>query len=81
MRIFNTSNTVQIPPGHGNFCLDCCVQSGRGFCVGLITRPATVVCSMNLIANPSKRGEGGRDPEWSQRATVSAIKQCLDVVL
>jgi len=31
---------VRIPPGAWMFvCCDCCVLSGRGLCVGLITRP------------------------------------------
>jgi hypothetical protein len=27
------------PAGSMEFCFDCCVLLGRGFCVGLITRP------------------------------------------
>ena len=27
------------PPGHGCLSCECCLSSGRGLCVGLITRP------------------------------------------
>ena len=30
---------VRILPGHGCVSCECCVLSGKGLCVGLITRP------------------------------------------
>ena len=40
----------------------CCVSSGSGLCVGLITRPVkspNVVCLMRVIAKPRRLGGSG----------------------
>ena len=50
---------VRIPPGKWMYvCCECCVLSGRGLCVGLITRPeesyrlrCVVVCDLENFMN------------------------------
>jgi len=60
------------PAGGMNVCYECCVLSGRGLCIGLITlrdESYRVWCVVSLIANPRycvdlgtlEGGRGGGD--------------------
>jgi hypothetical protein len=58
---------VRIPPGAWiSVSRDCCVLSGRGLCVRLITRPDEsyrVWCVLSVSVKP--RRWGGSDPLWA----------------
>jgi hypothetical protein len=44
-------------------CCECCVLSGRGLCVDLITRPTDCGASLCVIQEPQEWG--GHGPRWA----------------
>ena len=53
------------PTGGMDVCCDCCVLSGRGLCVGLITRPEDsyrLGCVLSVIVNEEAMAHRGLLP-------------------
>jgi hypothetical protein len=68
-----------------SFSSQCCVLSGRGLCVWLITRPEEsfrVWCVMNVMVKPRQRrgpGPAGAVASWKNRTDCLVLQMCNDV--